>query len=207
MILDNDQLFKRTNKGQDIIGIKNYIVEKIEESQIIRRYCRWLTRTPLSSNGLTYNGETVKQTDLDDKYKLIKKIVEPLQGMTGQQILYPYPFNEDIVNEEQPFLFIYNYSNNFSGRSTGKNIFEVSVCMPLTYNEIYPYGDERLYRIVGEIINIFDGKTVEGEKHRKVLGDLQFEVRGVNYPYRLTKTKNIIVYPLKIEVRTSNFRG
>lgn len=205
-MMDNSQAFRRSSKGEDIINIKNYIVEKIEENQTIRRYCRWLTKTPLSKNGLTYDGENVKQTDLSDKYKLINVVDEKIQGMTSQQILYPYPFNEDIVNEEQPFIFVYPYSNGFGARTLGTNVYAVEICMPLTYNEIYPYGDERLYRVLGEIIDIFDGKYVEGKKWWEKLGDLYFEVKGTNYPYRLTKTRNIIVYPLKIYTKTSNIR-
>ena len=86
------------------------------------------------------------------------------------------------------------------------NTFSVDIMCPLRYNEINPYGDERIYKILYEIINIFDGKSVEEEKWVERVGNVKFDIKGYNYPYRLTKTKNMMVYPLKINVKSSNFR-
>ena len=86
------------------------------------------------------------------------------------------------------------------------NSFSVDIMCPLRYNEINPYGDERIYKILYEIINIFDGKSVEEEKWVERVGNVRFDVKGYCFPYRLTKTKNMMVYPLKINVKSSNVR-
>ena len=72
----NNILFKDTSKGADIIELKRYIVEKIDENEIIRRYCRWLTKTPLSKNGLDYTGELIQQRELGENYSITKEVKE-----------------------------------------------------------------------------------------------------------------------------------
>lgn len=200
----NNNLFMDTNKGADIIELKRYIVEKIDDNETIRRYCRWLTKTPLSNNGLDYTGNIIQQRDLGKEYTITKEVKEEL-GLSHKKILIPYAFNEDLVTEEQLFIFIYPYSNSFNG-TMSNNAFSVDIMCPLRYNEINPYGDERMYKILYEIINIFDGKSVEEDKWVKRVGNVKFDIKGYNYPYRLTKTKNMMVYPLKINVKTSNVR-
>ena len=200
----NNNFFKDTSKGADIIELKRYIVEKIDENEIIRRYCRWLTKTPLSKNGLDYTGELIQQRELGKNYSITKEVKQE-QGLSHKKILIPYAFSDELVTEEQLFIFVYPYSNGFNG-TMSNNSFSVDIMCPLRYNEINPYGDERIYKILYEIINVFDGKSVEEEKWVERVGNVRFDVKGYCFPYRLTKTKNMMVYPLKINAKSSNVR-
>ena len=201
--LNNNKFFP-TQKGADIIGVKNYLVEKICENENIRKYCRWLTKTPLAKNGLGYDNEIILQHELDDEYDL-RKEVKAEKGMCYKQILYPYMFNEDVVDLNQIFMFVYPYSNNFN-KALGKNVYHVTICMPLEYNEIAPFGDERLYKILYEIIDMFDGKIITDEKWVDRIGNVCLDVTSTSYPERLTKTKNLFKYSLNITAYLSNAR-
>jgi hypothetical protein len=201
--LNNGKHF-RTQKGMDIIAVKNYLVEKICENENIRKYCRWVTKTPLGKNGLGYNGDIIVQHHLDDKYDLRKEVIAE-KGLCYKQILYPYMFNEDIVDLDQMFMFVYPYSNNFN-KSMGTNVYQVTICMPIEYNEISPYGDERIYRILHEIIDMFDGIIVTEEKWVERIGNVQFDIKSTSYPERLTKTKTLLKYSLNITTKLSNVR-
>ena len=116
--------------------------------------------TRLENGGFVKKQKTMSKGGRPSCYYSITKEVKEEQGLSHKRILIPYAFNDELVTEEQLFIFVYPFSNGFNG-TMSNNSFSVDIMCPLRYNEINPYGDERIYKILYEIINIFDAKSIK----------------------------------------------
>ena len=190
--LNNHYLNTKSQKQYRVSPLKNYIVDKIDSNQNIKRLCRYLTKTPLLNKGLAYDGVMTKQPDLigsltefstDDDYASVKDAV-----------LTPYPFSEDIISEKKISIYVYSPRTSFTtsgGDMVGKHTFIVEIVYPMEYNIIEPFGQERANLIACEILNEFDGIHVNDEL-RELIGDCQFKVGGDLTNLRLSKAGYMI---------------
>lgn len=206
-VLDNHLLQTRSQKMARVSILKNYIAQQIDESQNIKRLCRYLTKTPLLSRGLTYDDRKVNQPDLEDS--LLYPVVKDQQAQTHGACLIPYLFSETILSEQQVSIYVYSPKTTFNPlRKTGfgqdqllgTHLFIVDIVFPQTYDRIDPYGEERHLQIASEILDLFDGTSVS-EELRKVIGDITFHVVGEITTLRLSKAGYLITtIPLQATV-------
>lgn len=199
---NNKNLGTEATKSKKIVPIKNYICQKIDNDQKIKRLCRYLTLTPLSKKGILYDNSDTLLTQPDLVDSLIK---ESTEGNSNGKILIPYSFNEGIITEQQVFIFVHNYSNDYNSR-IGDNTFIIDILVPVNYDQIDPYSEQRLYLIVNRIIELFDDTRTDNE-YVETLGLLDFKVGGRSNEYRLSKTQNIVGYPIFITTKLCNMRG
>lgn len=195
----NDKIYNKSNKLRKITPLKNYIVDKIDENQNIKRLCRYLTKAPLEQISYDLNGKIVTQNDLNNSLKFITDEVNTCKN----KIIIPFMFNDNQENmDEQVFIFVHGYSNDFND-TTGKNIFMIDILCPIVYNELDTYGSERIYEIAAEIIGIFDEEYVEEEYH-ELIGCYQFFINGKGNEWRVSNNNNVVAYSFPISVNIVN---
>lgn len=209
--LDNHILHTKSQKLARVSILKNYIAKQIDENQSIKRLCRYLTTTPLHSRGLTYDGYKVNQPDLVDS--LFTPVVNDRNVQSTEDVLVPYPFSEMILNEQRITIYVHSPKTSFNtnrGRGFGQDdllgthLFLVEVVFPTTYDRIDPYGEERHLMIASEILNLFDGTSVD-EDLRPVVGDITFRIVGDMTTLRLNKV-GYLVTTIPIETTVPSMR-
>lgn len=197
--MNNYYLNTRSRKLYRVSPLKNYIINKIDNNQNIKRLSRYLTQTPLLNKGLTYDGLMVKQPDLVDS--LLKVATNDKNVSVKEAILNPHPFSEDIISEKKVSIYVYSPRTTFNitnGEVVGKHTFVIEIIYPTEYNAIEPFGQERVNLIACEILNEFDGLFVEGEL-RDLIGECQFKVNGDLTNLRLSKAGYMIAtVPLSV---------
>lgn len=201
-----------STKGKKIIPLKNYIVSKIDKNQNIKRLCFYLTKTPLLDRSIDNNNNLIYQRDIpsnvslqkDNKIYVGKDINDKTKFIQAKKTLIPYAYNPDMPTETQVFIFVHNDINDFNS-FYGDNIIGVEILVPYEYDILEPYSEQRLYKIVNEIIDMFDNVLIDKE-YRDQLGDIELEIVGRSKEQRLSKTDKIIVYPLSIRAKTANTR-
>ena len=177
-----------SNKATMSMNIKRYLVDRINKDQDIVRYCRYLTKTPLYEEGVSYNGASIEQPDLDCG------LLEPLSehrdkdgnyteytGVeTRGKILIPYAFDSNLMVKEQLFIFVSNSYAAFSNvYNTGEYTFDIVITYSPTYNVLDPYGDERSFMIIDKICEMFDDMYPENSQYSEEIGDVKFNVRAI----------------------------
>lgn len=214
--LDNKYMGTRSQKLSRIVPIKNYIIDKIDSSQEIKRLCRYMTTTPLLPKGRTYDGKMVNQPDLIGSLK--EDVDVDNDATIGGTIIYPYGFTEDVIDKDRLTIYVHSPKtliNNqaVSGRRrddiddyTGRHLFYVEIVYPLEYNNIEPYGEERAFCIADYLSDILDDLTIEGEI-REVVGDCRLRIEGEILNKRLSVTGyGILVLPIWTTYITTRLR-
>lgn len=191
-----DRNGKYSAKGKTIVPFKNYITKKINENPTINRLLLYLTDTPLDKRGITPNGEIIDQPD-------INKSILAKNG-EADKVLIPYAFNPSTVNEKKAYIFVSNEKNDFRYQ-LGENIVKVVIVVPTVYNRLSPYGDERIYKILDELSDMFSGTRID-EEFRGELGNIKTDITGVSYEDRLTKSDTLIMYTVYIGTKFYNER-
>lgn len=190
--INNHYMNSRSQKLYRVSPLKNYIINKIDNNQNIKRLSRYLTQTPLLNKGLTYDGLMIKQPDLMDS--LTKAVTKDQNVSIKDAILTPHPFSEDIISEKKISIYVYSPRTSFNitgGEVIGKHRFVIEIVYPTEYNAIEPFGQERVNLICCEILNEFDGLCVDGEL-RDLIGECQFKVTGDLNNVRLSKAGYMI---------------
>ena len=189
--------------------LKNYLAKRLDESQTIKRLCRYLTTTPLLNRGYQYDGKLIQQPDLVDS--LFHEVETDAFASIKEDVLVPYAFAESVLNDRKLSIFVHcPYStfnpNAASGRThsgnddiTGRHKFMIEVIYPIEYDRLEPFGEERALLLGCEILNLIDGHWVTGEIKEKV-GECQFKVQGEVSNLRLSTSGYMI---LSIPVWTS----
>lgn len=206
--------FCPSNKGDKIIAIKTYIVDKIRKNQNIQRYCFYLTKQPTARKSVNYKGDVIYQRDLNidlTQENTVNVGADPndnTKTVTVPASIIPYAYNDKMISEEQVIIFIHNYQNDLKNL-IGENIVAVDVLVPYVYDQIQPKYGQRLYKIVREIIEEFDDVDVE-EEFVEDLGNLHFTVvgdsNGKGVEQRINKTNEILIYTLFITTSLINGR-
>lgn len=205
--LDNHLLQTKSQKLSRVSILKNYITQRIDDNQNIKRLCRYLTKTPLHSRGLTYDNRKVNQPDLVDS--LLYEVETDTQAQSQGASLVPYTFSEAILSEQQISIYVHCPKTSFNTSRTtgfgqdrllGSHLFAIEIVFPQTYDRIDPYGEERHLLIASEILDMFDGTSIS-EELRKVVGDVNFHIVGDITTLRLSKAGYLITtIPIQVTV-------
>ena len=184
--------------------LKNYLVEKIDQHQPIKRLTRYLTTTPLMNRGMTYDQKRLEQPDLNDS--LLDVITTDTNASIKEPVLIPYPFNDEVIYDQRISIYVYSPRTSFGGKSLlhsdqsdfGKHHFYIDIVYPMVYDRVEPFGQERSLLIACEILNLFD-QTYVGESLESVVGRCQFMVSGDVTSLRLSKTGYMVTsIPLSV---------
>lgn len=182
--------------------LKNYIVQKIDENQTIKRLARYMTTTPTFNKGMTYDGRLINQPDLTDS--LLKSVENDQQATVKEEVLSPHAFTEDVLDERRLTIYVHsprsifnlNAANNRPNYGTdellGKHLFYVEIVYPIEYNALEPFGNERSMMIACEVLDMLDNLVVEGDIREQV-GDCIFKVEGEITDLRLSKSGYMIL--------------
>lgn len=195
--LNNYYLNTNSQKLYRVSPVKNYIIDKIDNNQRIKRLSRYLTMTPLLNKGMSYNGSMLQQPDLMDSLK--EKVVTDMLASVKEPILATYPFSEEILSEKKLKIYVYSPRTSVSNPYRGRNhdlvcehLFVVEIVYPIEYDRIEPpYGQERANLIACEILNAFDGVAVDDEL-KELIGECEFEIFGDITNLRLSKAGYMI---------------
>lgn len=210
--LNNRHMETKSQKLSRIVPIKNYIVDKIDENQNIKRLCRYMTTTPLMSKGKTYDGYMIDQPDIEGSLK--EKVEDQGKAFMREAIVYPYSFTEDIVDKDRLTIYVhcptttvsYTFEKKILDSNTGymgHHIFFIEIVYPLEYNKIEPYGEERAYSIAYEILDMLDDMYIDGEV-RDYVGDCKFRIEGDILTKRLSTAEyGILTIPVYVPYVTT----
>lgn len=188
MIDNNKFMGKKSAKLRRIVPLKNHMMDLIDNSQKVKRLSRYYTRTPLLNRGVAYNGDKVKQPDLTDSLRTPVASDNVSETADGR-ILYGYAFSGEVLSNKQISIYVHCHKSTFnpnmvSGRTSygidnivGKHFFNVDIIYPIEFNELDSLYEERANSIACEIVDLLDGKTVEGAV-REFTGDCTIHLAG-----------------------------
>lgn len=206
--------FCPSNKGDKIIGIKTYVVDKIRKNQTVQRCCFYLTKQPLARKSQNYKNEIIYQRDLaidltqENTVNIGQDPNDNTKTVTVPASVIPYAYNEKMISEEQVVIFIHNNRNDLRNL-IGETTIAVDILVPYMYDQIQPKYAQRLYKIITAIIEELDDTDVE-EEYVEELGNLHFKVEGDTggrgQEQRITKSNEILIYSLVVKTSLINGR-
>lgn len=203
-----------STKFQKIDPIINLLVTEMNNDQELKRLCTYLTYQPLASKSTDMSGNVVYQRDittsmLDEQKICVSKTTDKNDKTYKEtiipQILVPYCFQEDKILTEQVSLFVHNFRNDLDSQ-IGANDFVIDVLVPSKYQELKPYGVNRLHEILKRLAYLFDNVETDSESS-ETLGNITFNVVGRPVEQRINKTNEITIYSVIVRTRLINARG
>ncbi len=177
----------KSMKMKQLTKIKNFIANIINEDQQIKRYCSYLTNTPLMDKGMTLDGKIISQPD----------ITESLINEDKGNII-PYRFTEDIIKDKRVIIFVYKLKGDLR-KTIGENYFAVDIFVPYVYDILEELGQERNVEIASRICDLIDGKSID-----KTLGEIEILEYEDN---RLNRTSDYNICSLLLKIEKSNIRN
>lgn len=176
----------KSMRFKNVVKIKNEILSILDNNQELKRLCTYLSPTPLASRGLL-KGNSVKQPDITKS--LIK------------DNLIPYGFNDKLLDSEMVLIFCGIYDIKFERNNVmDTNIFMISIMLPSNYNDLQPYGDERIIEIASRIADELDNKSLNN-------GMSNIKIRsGSMANYRKHESKDYLILTIPLEISTSSAR-
>ena len=189
----NDKRKEYGNKLRKVNFLTNFIIDKIDENQEIKRYVLYGTNNPLGENGQNLERKIITQPDI--KGSLIDK-----------NVLFNSPFNPNIEEKECTCcIFVYPYSANYKKNDIGDLEFVVNILSPSQYNNL-ARGDKRVFEIGYRIEDLLDQYVIKNEDGNCEIGNVMFELTSSSYS-RLSKVTSIENLALKFKVRISTMRN
>lgn len=189
----NDKREKHGNKLRKVNFLTNYIVNKIDENQEIKRFVLYGTNNPLGNKSCDLNKNLITQTDIT-------------KSLLDENVLFNNPFNEDILDKEKVcYIFVYPYSANYKKNDIGDLEFVVNILSPSEYNNL-TRGDKRIFEISYRIEDLLDQYVIKSDEGNLEVGNVMFELTASSYT-RLSKVTSIENLALKFKVRISTMRN
>ena len=189
----NDKREKHGNKLRKVNFLTNFIVNKIDENQEIKRFVLYGTNNPLGNKSCDLNKNLITQPDIT------KSLLE-------ENVLFNNPFNESILDEEKVcYIFVYPYSANYKKNDIGDLEFVVNILSPSEYNNL-TRGDKRIFEISYRIEDLLDQYVIKSDEGNLEVGNVMFELTASSYT-RLSKVTSIENLALKFKVRISTMRN
>lgn len=181
--VNNKHLGTRSQKLRRIIPIKNFICEKIDESQEIKRLCRYVdSMTPLEDKGITYDNRIIDQPDLKDSLLRYARKDTHLTDNGKERVIIPYSWSTSILNERQMNIYVYHpvtvfnpYAYRNGTSILGSHSFMIDIVYPIELNEL-ANGEERALSIACIIMDIFDKYTFDEKEMVDKVGNVSFEM-------------------------------
>ena len=200
----NSSLFNNVDK------IINLFIDEINKDEKIKRYLTFLTKEPLENYSVDNDGTKIYQYDIpervDEKFKycISKNTDINKQYRNSNQILYPYPYQFEKVNEDRPTIFVYHDYSSCNSIITS-SCYCISILVPCEYLEIEPYGESRIHKIMERVAYLFNNVGLDKESQLE-LGDIKFQVKGRVEEGRINKTNYISIVTIPIETKYINSR-
>ena len=189
----NDKREKHGNKLRKVNFLTNYIVNKIDENQEIKRFVLYGTNNPLGNKSCDLNKNLITQPDIT-------------KSLLDENVLFNNPFNEDILDKEKVcYIFVYPYSANYKKNDIGDLEFVVNILSPSEYNNL-TRGDKRIFEISYRIEDLLDQYVIKSDEGNLEIGNVMFELTASSYT-RLSKVTSIENLALKFKVRISTMRN
>ena len=185
--------------------IIDMIAEKIDNNQYIKRFMRYYSTNPLSKQGFIKN-RTVIQKDLKDS---LLEDTNEINNIESKKCLFTYGFNDDIVVDEQNYIFIENKKIIYDNVNKMATMYlTISILVPDVYLELRDndcdYTIRRNKIIANTIENMLGDYTVE-DKYSKYIGNIKFELTDYNED-RLSRNSNKILTTLVYKTKYSTIR-
>ena len=185
--------------------IIDMIAEKIDNNQYIKRFMRYYSKNPLSKKGFIKN-RIVIQKDL--KGSLLEDSNE-INNIESKKCLFTYGFNDDIVVDEQNYIFIENKKIIYDNVNKMATMYlTISILVPDVYLELRDndcdYTIRRNKIIANTIENMLGDYTVD-DKYSKYIGNIKFELTDYNED-RLSRNSNKILTTLVYKTKYSTIR-
>ena len=185
--------------------IIDMIAEKIDNNQYIKRFMRYYSTNPLSKKGFIKN-RTVIQKDLKDS---LLEDTNEINIIESKKCLFTYGFNDDIVVDEQNYIFIENKKIIYDNVNKMATMYlTISILVPDVYLELRDNDCDYIIRrnkiIANTIENMLGDYTVD-DKYSKYIGNIKFELTDYNED-RLSKNSNKILTTLVYKTKYSTVR-
>lgn len=185
--------------------IIDMIAEKIDNNQYIKRFMRYYSTNPLSKKGFIKN-RTVIQKDLKDS---LLEDTNEINNIESKKCLFTYGFNDDIVVDEQNYIFIENKKIIYDNVNKMATMYlTISILVPDVYLELRDndcdYTIRRNKIIANTIENMLGDYTVD-DKYSKYIGNIKFELTDYNED-RLSNNSNKILTTLVYKTKYSTVR-
>lgn len=174
---------KNSMKFRHITSIKNKLVDIIDNDQSIKRYCLYLTNSPLSNKAMNKDNAMIEQPDIEES--LINKNI------------IPYMFYEEILDKYKVFIFCHKVKGDLSG-VVGTNILAISIVVPVEFNFLKELGEERTTCIADLITDLIDGIKIDN-------GIREVEVYGYR-EWKLSRDSTFVGLTLNVQISTSDLR-
>lgn len=196
--LNNKLTNTRSNKIRKVTILKRFILDKINENQNIKRYMRYITKLPLAR----------KSEDFDNNIKIQPDILTSLteDSSNGEQCLFSGSFNPEMDNIKIPYIFVHSPRSRIDA-TDNVIYFVIYILCPERYNRLANYGEERLYEIADEIVQLLDEYSIEDNSIAKEVGNLKFEIDGSFEEFRMSKSNDVVVLAIPIKVKSTALRS
>ena len=196
-----------SSKVRRDVFILNYMIDKVNEDQDIRRLCRYMTQRPFSKKAKNLNGEIVEQPDLKNPLTI--------NSDEGKTVLWNGAFDNYQKKQERVEIFLHNNGTTYSEQKEAwnKDIWRFEVIVPQNYDYIidddslpgYEFAIQRGYAIGVKLGDIFDLKNMDKKEYMTLTGDVKFILVGKSST-RLTKTSDTMIYTFLFQTESLDGR-
>ncbi|MBY6838838.1 hypothetical protein [Clostridium botulinum] len=195
-----------STKFQKIDSIINLLVTEMDNDQELKRLCTYLTDQPLKDKSVDMDKNIIIQKDILASMLKEQIVYTEKNGKKViPQILIPYCYQEAKVNQECVTIFVYNDKNDLDNK-IGINDFNIDVLVPAKYQELNPYGINRIHEILKRISYLFDNVQTDKESS-EILGNITFNLAGIGREGRINKTNEMTIYSVIVRTKLINARG
>lgn len=195
---NNKLLGTRSNKICKVQPILEFIIDKVDNCQEIKRLTRYITKTPLKDKGSKYNGEIINQPNL------IMTLLN--DNNEGNKSLFDTMFNPEMEFKGNLFFIFISPYDVVINNMNCTMYFDISIIGDISYDDLLPHG-KRIWKIAEYICDLFDGYTLDNKEGvTEDVGNLTFNINGRISNRRLSKTNNIMHLAIPLEVRYTGMR-
>lgn len=173
-MLDNSHLIDRQDASlKRVVPLKQFMVKEIDNSQNIKRLCRYYTRTPLLNKGLLYGNTTQKMNQPDLIDTLTQQVKnDVVSGTAKERIIYNYSFSDEAMSERQISIYVHCYKTVFNPNMAsnrthygvdeiiGKHYFNIDIVYATETNELDSLYTERANMIACEILTLLNRRYI-----------------------------------------------
>lgn len=203
-IIDKDA--EKSTKLSRASILTKYLCVNIDESQDIRRLCRYLTLEPLAEYAIDYDGNIIMQPDLQDSL-LDKTKVDVVSKGCEERILFRTMFANKVIESLHPLIYVYcdeiNFHNQRNGsQAVGTMLFYIDIVYDIATEELYDW-EQRSWSIGQIIMDMFDSVPITDEEYTKLVGNITFTVGAnaiVNKKLAPNTTLGVLSIPLYAHV-------
>lgn len=173
---------QKSMRFKHIIQIKNELLSILDNNQEIKRLCCYLSDTPLSYTAIV-DGQRIKQPDIT-------------KSLMNENLI-PYGFDDKLLLNQKVYIFCNLNRISFTSKNNmDNNLFILTIFVPIDFNILEFYGDERIIAIASRIADELDDTSLDK-------GMCNLKINGACNYGRYDK-KDYLVLTIPIEILTSS---